>query len=180
MSLSQGKGQLHGQGKANFIRENRLYIIAGLIFMSAVIVYFVKPFQEAPLKTEYHSGRDSFTVAPDQLPRPPVDSAEEVQRLKHSQAAATDPGSTPSITPQAAAIEAQLAEAKKLSSGAEARAQRITELNQLIAKVDAAQGIQRKAEKADAEALTHPRTAQIAQELNTLQERTERLQKRLN
>lgn len=172
MSLSQGTD--------NFLRANRVYLLAGAVFFFGVVFYVWNPFQEQPLQTEYHSGRDSFTVAPDQLPRPPVDSAEEVQRLKHSQAAATDPGSTPSITPQAAAIEAQLAEAKKLSSGAEARAQRITELNQLIAKVDAAQGIQRKAEKADAEALTHPRTAQIAQELNTLQERTERLQKRLN
>jgi hypothetical protein len=176
MSLSQGTD--------SFLRANRVYLLAGAVFFFGVIFYVWNPFQEQPLQTEYHSGRDSFTVAPNQIPKPPVfeeGAQDNAQPLKHSQTAATDPNTTPSVTtPQTAAIEAQLAEAKKLSSGSEARAQRITELNQLIAKVDAAQGIQRKAGKADAEALTHPRTAQIAQELNALQERTERLQKRLN
>lgn len=174
MSLSQGKGQLHGQGKANFIRENRLYIIAGLIFMSAVVVYFVKPFQEAPLKTEYHSGRDSFTVAPDQTPqstpKSPVVSS-DANELSNNEASRAS-------TPQAAAIEAQLAEAKKLSAGSKARQQRIAELNQLIANVDAAQGIQR--DQTPSDVLSHPVTSGIAQDLNALQERTERLQKRLN
>ncbi|WP_415882113.1 hypothetical protein [Neptuniibacter sp. QD34_54] len=151
------------QGSDSFISSNRAYIIAAAVVALALILFLFNPFQEAPLKTEYHSGRDAFTVAPGQLPEPPRSDTASTQQSK------------PSTTPQAAAIEAQLAEAKKLSAGAEERQQRINELNQLVAKLDAAQG----ADRENTQVVADQRTLQIREELDELQARTERLQKRV-
>jgi len=165
MSLSSGKAP----SRSHFFLDNRTFILAGLILASALAIFLWKPFNEVPLKTEYHSGRDSFTVAPNQIPEPPTVKSSNTT-VSHSTA----------TTPQAAAIEAQLAEAKKLSAGSEARQQRIAELNQLIAKVDQAQGIERTSADSATPSLADARTAQISQDLDALQARTERLQKRLN
>jgi len=171
MLFSSGKGQLNDR-ENRFFYTNRTFILAGLILATAVAIFLWKPFQEAPLKTEYHSGRDSFTLAPNQIPAPPTIQSSSEHSINSAASRAT--------TPQTAAIEAQLAEAKKLSAGREARQQRIAELNQLIAKVDQAQGIERTSADSATPSLTDARTAQISQDLDALQARTERLQKRLN
>lgn len=152
------------QGKASVLANNVTYIIAAVLVLAAGIFYLFNPFKEAPLQTEYHSGRDAFTLAPGQIPEPP--------RSTHSGASSH---SKPSSTPQAAAIEAQLAEAKKLTEGAKERQQRIKELNQLVAKLDAAQG----ADREPTQVVVDQRTQTIRQELDQLKARTERLQQRV-
>jgi len=153
----------------DFVRAKSTYLPSSLILVSAMIVFLGKPFHKELLEAEYHSGRDSFTVAPNQIPEPPS-----------VQPSGSYEDNSSATTPQTAVIEAQLAEVQILSGGREIRQQRIADLYLLIAKIDQSQGIQRATVIETHVSPPDTRTAQLKNELDALQARTERLQQRLN